>query len=101
MDDPEPVMHRLIRIFLDDGTYCPGFQFLPGGHLHPTVLTLFDRAMELKIPHNYFTLWMTTPSRDLAGARPVDHLTNNPAPLLAALESYQRAVSASIAFARK
>ncbi len=89
MDDPEPVMHRLIRIFLDDGTYCPGFQFLPGGHLHPTVLTLFDRAMELKIPHNCFTLWMTTPSRDLDGARPVDHITNNPAPLLRALESYR------------
>ena len=80
---------KLVRVFLDDGTYCPGFQFLPGGNLHPTVLTLFDRAMELSIPHNYFTAWMTTPTRDLAGTRPVDHLTTGPAPRLRALESYR------------
>ncbi len=57
--------------------------------------------MKQQIPHNYFTVWMITPSRELAGTRPVDHLTNGTAPLLVALESYQRAVSASIAFARK
>jgi hypothetical protein len=43
--------------------------------------------MELDIPHNYFTVWMVTPSRDLAGSRPVDHLKNSPAPLLRVLES--------------
>ena len=50
-------------------------------------MALFNRAMELKIPHNYFTLWMTTPARDLAGTRPVDHLTNGTAPLLVTLEA--------------
>jgi len=30
----------------------------------------------------YFTLWMVTPSRHLAGTCPVDHLKKNPAPLL-------------------
>ena len=90
MDDPEPVMQRLVRVFIDDGTFCPGFQFLPGGQLHPTVLILFQRAMELQIPHNYFTLWMVTPSRDLAGTRPVDHLNGDPAPLLRALGSFRR-----------
>ncbi|QDG87058.1 hypothetical protein [Pseudarthrobacter sp. NIBRBAC000502770] len=89
MEDPEPVMRQLVRVFIDDGTFCPGFQFLPGGQLHPTVLELFQRAMELQIPHNYFTLWMVTPTRDLAGARPVDHLKGGPAPLLRALESYR------------
>ncbi|MCB5275494.1 hypothetical protein BJG92_03045 [Arthrobacter sp. SO5] len=88
MEDPEPVMRQLVRVFIDDGTYCPGFQFLPGGQLHPAVIELFDRAMELQIPHNYFTLWMITPSRDLAGARPVDHLKDGTAPLLRALESF-------------
>ncbi|MGO4490464.1 hypothetical protein AB4Y86_00020 [Arthrobacter sp. 2YAF22_2] len=88
MEDPEPVMQQLVRVFLDDGTFCPGFQFLSGGQLQPTVLALFRRAMELDIPHNYFTLWMITPSRDLAGTRPVDHLKKDPAPLLRALESY-------------
>ena len=87
MEDPEPVMQQLIRVFIDDGTFCPGFQFLPGGHLHPTVTALFRRAMELGIPHNYFTVWMVTPSRDLAGSRPVDHLKGGPAPLLRALET--------------
>ena len=89
MEDPEPVMRQLVRVFIDDGTFCPGFQFLPGGQLHPTVVELFQRAMELDIPHNYFTLWMVTPSRALAGARPVDHLTGDPAPPLRALESYR------------
>ena len=89
MEDPEPVMQQLVRVFIDDGTYCPGFQFLPGGQLQPTVTALFRRAMELDIPHNYFTLWMVTLSQDLAGTRPVDHLKTNPDPLLRALESYR------------
>jgi hypothetical protein len=90
MDDPEPVMRQLVRVFIDDGTFCPGFQFLPGGQLHPTVLTLFQRAMELQIPHNYFTAWMVTPARDLTGSRPVDLLESSPAPLLRALETSHR-----------
>lgn len=89
MEDPEPVMRQLVRVFIDDGTFCPGFQFLPGGELHPTVTALFRRAMDLGIPHNYFTVWMVTPSRDLAGFRPVDHLKAGPSPLLRALESFR------------
>jgi hypothetical protein len=89
MEDPEPVMRQLVRVFIDEGTFCPGFQFLPRGQLHPQVIDLFQRAMELQIPHNYFTLWMVTPSRALAGARPVDQLEGGPAPLLRALESYR------------
>ena len=87
MDDPEPVMQQLVRVFIDDGTFCPGFQFLPGGQLHPTVMGLFQRALELKIPHNYFTVWMVTQCRELGGSRPIDHLKGSPAPLLRALNS--------------
>jgi hypothetical protein len=87
MEDPEPVVRQLVRVFIDDGTYCPGFQFLPGGQLHPTVVGLFQRALELQVPHNYFTAWMVSPSRDLVGTRPVDHLKAGPAPLLRALEA--------------
>lgn len=90
MDEPQPVMQLLVRVFIDDGTFCPGFQFLAGGHLHPTVVELFQRAIELKVPHNYFTAWMVTPSRELGGSRPVDHLNGGPAPLLRALETYRR-----------
>jgi hypothetical protein len=89
MEDPEPVIRQLVRVFIDDGTFCPGFQFLPGGQLRPSIVELFERAMELQIPHNYFTVWMVTPSRALAGARPVDRLKGNPALLLRALESYR------------
>jgi hypothetical protein len=89
MEDPEPVMRQIVRVFIDDGTFCPGFQFLPGGQLRPAVLELFERAMELQIPHNYFTLWMITPSRDLAGTRTLDHLKTDTAPLIRALESYR------------
>ncbi|MET3952848.1 hypothetical protein [Arthrobacter sp. UYEF36] len=49
MEDPEPVMRQLVRAFIDDGTFCPGFQFLPGGQLQPTVTGLSQRAMELQI----------------------------------------------------
>jgi hypothetical protein len=45
--------------------------------------------MELGIAHNYFTVWMVTPSRALAASRPEDHLKKDPAPLLGALESYR------------
>jgi hypothetical protein len=87
MEDPEPVMQQIIRVFIDEGTFCPGFQFLPGGQLHPTVVDLFKRAMELKIPHNYFTVWMVTPSGSLARSRPVDLLDSGPQPLFRALET--------------
>jgi len=89
MDDPDPVMQQLVRVFIDDGTFCPGFQFVAGGHLHPTVVDLFQRAIELKVPHNYFTAWMVTPSRELGGSRPVDHLKGGRAPLFRALESHR------------
>ena len=88
MEDPEPVMRQHVRVLIDDGKFCPGFQFLPGGQLQPTVTVLFRRAMELDIPRNYFTIWMS-PHLALAGTRPVDHLKTDPAPLLRALESYR------------
>lgn len=75
MADPQPVMRRLVRVFLGDDTYCPGFQFQTGGTLHPTVTALFDRAMELQVPHNYFAAWMVTVSRRLDEKRPVDLLS--------------------------
>jgi hypothetical protein len=78
MEDPAPVMRQLVRVFIGEGTYCPGFQFLPGGQLHETVTSLFRHAMELKIPHNYFTAWMITPAAGLGGARPVDSLPHVP-----------------------
>lgn len=52
MEDPEPVLQQLVRVFIDDGTFCPGFQFLPDGRLQPTVTALFQRALERQIPHN-------------------------------------------------
>lgn len=47
---------------------CPGFQCLASRQLHPRVRDFAGRAMELKIPHNYFTVWMVTPARDLTGS---------------------------------
>lgn len=88
-------MQQLVRVFIDDGTHCPGFQFLAGGQLQPAVVDLFHRAMELKIPHNYFTVWMITPSRELGGDRPVDVLKVSRAPLWRALEALGRAVGAN------
>ncbi|MET3370659.1 UNVERIFIED_CONTAM: hypothetical protein ABIE34_003936 [Jeotgalibacillus campisalis] len=71
-EDPEPVMRQLVRVFSDGGTYCPGYQFRPDLTLNPVVMALFERAMDLRIPHNYFALWMMVPSPALQGTRPVD-----------------------------
>ncbi|WP_416405500.1 hypothetical protein [Arthrobacter sp. LFS091] len=72
-EDPEPMMRQLVRVFIDDeGTYCPGFQFRPDLSLDPIVVALFERAMELRVPHNYFALWMMVSSPALQGKRPVD-----------------------------
>ncbi|WP_395405607.1 hypothetical protein ACHMXB_21470 (plasmid) [Arthrobacter sp. UC242_113] len=72
--DPEPILQSLARVFIDDGTFCPGFQFRPDGHLDARVTALFQTALKAKVPHNYFTLWIMTPIRILSGARPVDCL---------------------------
>jgi hypothetical protein len=50
VEDPEPVMQQLVRVFIAEGTFCPGFQLLAGGQLHPRVVGPFRRAIELKIP---------------------------------------------------
>ncbi|MFF1831132.1 hypothetical protein [Paenarthrobacter sp. NPDC058040] len=81
-EDPGPVLEQVIRVFIDGGTFCPGFQFRADLSLHPAVTALFRRAMELKVPHNYFTAWMLTPRNALRGRRPVDILDTAPAPVL-------------------
>lgn len=85
-EDPEPVMQQLVRVFIGEGTYCPGYQFRPDVTLEPVVVALFERAMELRIPHNYLALWMMVPSPALQGSRPVDLRTRNASPLVALLE---------------
>jgi hypothetical protein len=87
--DPDTVMRRLVRVFIGERTFCPGFQFLRGGGLNMAVTGLFQRAMDLKVPHNYFSAWMVTWSTDLAGERPVDLLAD-PDRLAAALELFAR-----------
>jgi hypothetical protein len=47
-------MRRAVRVFIGEGTFCPGFQ-LKDGLLHEPVLRLFEQAMSLKIPHNVFS----------------------------------------------
>ncbi|UOD83353.1 hypothetical protein [Paenarthrobacter ureafaciens] len=95
-EDPEPVMRQLVRVFIhDEGTFCPGYQFRDDLSLNPVVTGLFERALELRIPHNYFALWMMIPSPALDGRRPVD-LRNipDPAPLRAALDQVRADLAA-------
>lgn len=78
--DPE-AMRRAVRVFIGEGTFCPGFQ-LKDGLLHEPVLRLFEHALALKVPHNVFAAWMVTALPGAAGAgagaRPVDRLDNLP-----------------------
>ncbi|BCW86650.1 hypothetical protein NicSoilE8_43230 (plasmid) [Arthrobacter sp. NicSoilE8] len=85
-EDPEPVIQQLVRVFVGEGTFCPGYQFRADLSLNPVVGGLFKRALELRIPHNYFALWMMVPSPALDGRRPVDlRDVRDPSPLRAAL----------------
>ncbi|MET3172774.1 UNVERIFIED_ORG: hypothetical protein ABIB52_000602 [Arthrobacter sp. UYCu721] len=72
LGDPE-AMRRAVRVFIGEGTFCPGFQ-LKDGLFHEPVLRLFDQAMALKIPHNVFAAWMVSPLRAESRSRPVDML---------------------------
>ena len=83
---PEPVLRKLVDVFIDDGAHCPGFQVVPGSLLDPVVVGLFERALTLKVPHNYVAAWMLTPPTDLVGSRPVD-LRHEAARLHAGLET--------------
>lgn len=86
--DPEPVLRQLVRVFTDEGTFCPGFQFQPDRSVNPVIASLFQRAMQLRIPHNYFALWMMTPCHALDGIRPVDRRQKqHQAALLSTLKS--------------
>lgn len=94
-EDPESSMRQLIRVFVDDQTYCPGFQFRLDLSLNPVVVRVFERAMELRFPHNYFALWMMVRSPALQGRRPVDLRDGGDlAPLLVALDHVRADVAA-------
>lgn len=81
-------MRRMARVFVDQETYCPGYQFRRDLSPNPVMVGLFERALELRIPHNYLALWMMTHCPALHGSRPVDRLKpSNRAALHTALES--------------
>lgn len=54
-------MQRAVRVFIGEGTFCPGFQ-LKNGLFHEPVLDLFQHAMTLKVPHNVFSACDGQPS---------------------------------------
>ncbi|MEI2277423.1 hypothetical protein OHC50_08095 [Paenarthrobacter ilicis] len=94
-EDPEPVIRRLCRVFVGEDTFCPGYQFRADLTLNPVLARLFERALELRIPHNYFALWMMVPSPTLEGRRPVDlRESRDSSPLRAALDRLRLDVAA-------
>jgi len=94
-EDPEPLMRQLTRVVVDDQTYCPGFQFSPDLPLSPVVVRVFERAMQLRIPHDCFALWMMVRSPALQGRRPVDlEGQRGSGPLLEALDRVRADVAA-------
>ncbi|MEW1813033.1 hypothetical protein AB0284_20315 [Pseudarthrobacter phenanthrenivorans] len=88
-DHSEPSMQQLVRVFVDDETLAPGYQFMEPGILNADVLSLFRRPMELKIPHNSFTHWMLTPLPGRNAPRPVAVLDHRD-PLMQYLEDFAR-----------
>lgn len=62
MEDLEPVMQQLVRV-IGECTFCPGYQFLPGGQLYPTVQTFSSGRWNSKSP-------TTTPLDDHTVGRP-------------------------------
>lgn len=70
-------MRRAVRVFVGEGTFCPGFQ-LKAGLFHEPVLRLFEQALAANVPHNVFAAWMVSPLPGAPGhgSRPVDQLGN-------------------------
>lgn len=87
--DPEPYMQQLIRVFVDDETLAPSYQFGDTELFNPVVQALFKRAMELKVPHNSFTHWMLTPLPGKNYPRPIAAL-EYPERLMEFLEDFAR-----------
>lgn len=85
-NDPEPFLRQAVRVFIDDDALFPGFQIVDG-LLSPTVLALFEKALELDVPHNIFASWMVTHLPGKNYPRPVDALQHEPQ-LLQALEAF-------------
>lgn len=52
-------------------------------------MALFERAMELKVPHNSFTAWMLTPLPGKSYPRPV-HALEHQDRLMQYLEDFAR-----------
>ncbi len=50
----------------------PAFQFMGDGKVHPTILSLLQRAANDGIGQNELTLWTLGPRASLKGERPVD-----------------------------
>lgn len=87
-NDPEPFLQQGVRVFIGDDALFQGFQIIDG-ILSPTVLALFEKALELQVPHNVFAAWMVTPLPDAGGRRPADLLAWQDR-LLQRLEVYAR-----------
>jgi hypothetical protein len=58
----EPLSEQWLLAGITD----PASSSPPGGQLDPRVTVLFRAALEAKVPHNYFALWMMTPARELS-----------------------------------
>lgn len=65
----------------------PAFQFMDDGKVHPTILSLLQRAANDGIGQNELTLWMFGPRASLKGERPVDKIED--------LEDVMRSFSAT------
>jgi hypothetical protein len=85
-NDPEPFLRQAVRVFTGDDTLFPGFQIIDG-ILSPAVVALFDKALELQVPHNVFAAWMVTPLPGKNYPRPVDALEYEPQ-LLEAMDAF-------------
>jgi hypothetical protein len=58
MEDPEPFMRQLVRVFIDDGTFCPGSSS-PAGSSSQRLQHSSAEPWSW-VPRNYFTVWRAT-----------------------------------------
>ena len=46
----KPVLQQLVRVFIDEGTFCPGFQFLAGDSEAQIVVAVKQRRRQQQVP---------------------------------------------------
>lgn len=86
----EGTRNNLIAVQFNGVTFYPGFQFdAEKNQVRPGIARIVSEADVFAISHESLTLWMTSPTGQIAGSpRPVDVLASDPDTVATAFQNH-------------